>query len=468
MINFNELDDFEKHGADENVLLLCCGDIREVKAIPKCSVILIEDDVVQTDVFNTLQEVFNIFDKWDEDLKRVYYEGGSFVDLVNCCDPVIYDPISISDAIFRHVAFSRLSEERGLTAAIDHDNMLSVDVVNSIVADHRFSSLDKLKGINKITPIGNIEGDLLFQNIFDRDVFVGRVMMKLSIDKNEYRLRYNKTILKCLYKYSIMLYNKYSSFNKNEIYLNGLRSILQSGLDGNIIDTEQWQKALLENNWDKNDSFQLIQIRPNLRYDKQMYAGYFSAEIESRWQGCVCFEHQGKFMLLINCQRFLEPHKMEYKQALAYFLRESLLIAGLSRIFNDIEYLNAAYKQTEIALDFGALNAPTLWYYKFDDYVLSYILAKGMGAFEPAQICSEKLLALKNYDLKSNTEYCRTLFVYIQCKFNSTEAARKLIIQRSSFNYRLERIKEISNIDLDSNDDILYLALSFKLLKIEN
>ena len=48
-----------------------------------------------------------------------------------------------------------------------------------------------------------------------------------------------------------------------------------------------------------------------------------------------------------------------------------------------------------------------------------------------------------------------------------TRAAEELFIHRSTFLYRLEKIKEILQSDLDDPDEIFYLNFSFRLLEQE-
>ncbi|UWG96714.1 helix-turn-helix domain-containing protein [Dehalobacter sp. DCM] len=86
-----------------------------------------------------------------------------------------------------------------------------------------------------------------------------------------------------------------------------------------------------------------------------------------------------------------------------------------------------------------------------NNYVLAYILSKCTENFTAEQICSKKLIALKKHDQEKETEYYKTLFVYFECRFNASAAAKKLFIDRSSFLSRIERIREIAKIDFESN-----------------
>ncbi len=451
-----------KHAGES--LLICCGNPSGIDTLPECSVIVFEEDVAADKVFNELQDIFDLFDQWDENLKTLYYEGGSFSDMIDCCDPVTCDPISLTDNMFRFIGFSKvLSEKRGLVASVDMSSRLSIDRVNEMLTSQKFSAISKIKGTNITSPFGDIKGDLLFRNIFYQDEYVGRLMMKL-LNNDKHRIRYCKSILEHLYDYIVRLYGKYMSFDKNQIYLNSLRDLLKDALDNKAITYNQWQKAFEENGWSVSDELQLIQFKPNLRYDKNIYADYYSTEIERIWRRCVCFEYHNNLLLFINLRRFESPQKIDFKQALAYFLRETLMVAGISRVFTDMEYLRPAYKQTQIALEFGPRTSPEFWYHYFNDYALSYILSKGIDQFKPEHICSEKLLKLKRYDEEKSTDYYRTLWVYFQSLFNSTEAARRLYIQRSSFHYRMDRIQQLTGIDFNSRRELLYLAISFEIM----
>lgn len=453
----------DKRISSSDTLFICTGKYSKSLKTPEGSVISFETEVSPLAIFNCLQEIYNHFDHWDEALKDICYEGGNFVDLIDCCDPVISDPILLVDKKLHYVAYSKeMTVERGGDAFMDENNNVPVDTVNDFIADSEFQELYDIRDVFGYSS-SEVE-DMVCRNIFHRNEYVGRLLIIIS-DIDEHVKKYNIAILEHLYVYVDKLYGKYMSFNLKEIVLNSLRSLLLEALNKKEISDGQWEKALEENRWNPSDKLQLVQFRPNTRYNKNMYTKYLGTEIENKWQGCASLEYNDRLLLLVNHDKFGAPTKMNFKQTLAYFLRESLLVAGLSRIFSDMKQLSSAYEQTDIALDFGVRKTPTLWYYKFNDYELSYMLNCCTGPFEKEQICSEKLLALKQFDAEKKTEYYKTLLMYFECSLNAAAAAKKLFIHRSTFLNRMDRILEITEIDFDSNDQRLYLALSFKLLE---
>ena len=83
-------------------------------------------------------------------------------------------------------------------------------------------------------------------------------------------------------------------------------------------------------------------------------------------------------------------------------------------------------------------------------------------------LCYEKLLDLQKSDKVQNTEYMKTLRVYLEHNLNTVQSAKALFIHRSTFLYRLERIKSILETDLEDPDKLFYLNLSFRLLEGED
>lgn len=98
---------------------------------------------------------------------------------------------------------------------------------------------------------------------------------------------------------------------------------------------------------------------------------------------------------------------------------------------------------------------------------MTYILEQATRRLPGTMICHEGLLELKKHDEENQTQYMETLRVYLEQHLSATQAARELFIHRSTFLYRLDRIREILQSDLDDPEEVFYLELSFRLLEQE-
>ena len=121
----------------------------------------------------------------------------------------------------------------------------------------------------------------------------------------------------------------------------------------------------------------------------------------------------------------------------------------------------------KVPLDVGSRKKPYLWIHYFSQVAMTYILEQATKRLPGTMICHEGLLELKKHDEENQTQYMETLRVYLEQHLSATQAARELFIHRSTFLYRLDRIREILQSDLDDPEEIFYLELSFRLLEQE-
>lgn len=79
---------------------------------------------------------------------------------------------------------------------------------------------------------------------------------------------------------------------------------------------------------------------------------------------------------------------------------------------------------------------------------------------------AERVLApLLDYDTRQNANLVETLDVYLDCGGNVTEAARRLILHVNSLYYRLGRIRELGDYDLDDAETRFELQLALRALR---
>ena len=83
----------------------------------------------------------------------------------------------------------------------------------------------------------------------------------------------------------------------------------------------------------------------------------------------------------------------------------------------------------------------------------------GLSAFR------ELILPLEEYDREHRGDLVRTLTVFFEANANASEAAERLFLHRNSMAYRLDRIREITALDL--KDPRARLSLQLGLLAIE-
>ena len=191
---------------------------------------------------------------------------------------------------------------------------------------------------------------------------------------------------------------------------------------------------------------------------------------ELGWSGnheYMCLILQITYLVAFFDLTRLGKSQEEVAGKLVYFIRDTYLKAGYSRVMTGHMNLRRQYVQAKTALDVGSRKKPYLWIHYFGQVALTYILEQATRRLPGTMICHEGLLELKKHDEENQTQYMETLRVYLEQHLSATQAARELFIHRSTFLYRLDRIKEILQSELDDPEEIFYLELSFRLLEQE-
>lgn len=76
----------------------------------------------------------------------------------------------------------------------------------------------------------------------------------------------------------------------------------------------------------------------------------------------------------------------------------------------------------------------------------------------------ELVLPLANYDRERGSGLVRTLTVYFETGTNASKTSERLYLHRNSLLYRLERIQELTGLDLRDHESRLILQLGLLAL----
>ncbi|AET59914.1 regulator of polyketide synthase expression [Paenibacillus terrae HPL-003] len=86
---------------------------------------------------------------------------------------------------------------------------------------------------------------------------------------------------------------------------------------------------------------------------------------------------------------------------------------------------------------------------KFGDIEMHYMLGEAMNKEEFVDLFERKLGRLQQYDRSHGSDLLKTLFYYLENRGSLMDTANYLFIHRNSVKYRLERIRDIADFDLN-------------------
>ncbi|MBV7275597.1 helix-turn-helix domain-containing protein [Clostridium sp. PL3] len=155
----------------------------------------------------------------------------------------------------------------------------------------------------------------------------------------------------------------------------------------------------------------------------------------------------------------------DYLNNLSVFLEKQQLVGGLSHCFHDIADIHEYYLQAIKSIELGIRMNGKKTIYAYGDYSLYHLIDIASEHKDLKNFLNPSLIALINYDCKNNASYSESLYAYLSNGNSIAAAAHALNIHRNTMDYRINKIAEIMNLNLNNPDVTLNLYLSYKILK---
>ncbi|MFJ5717891.1 PucR family transcriptional regulator [Neobacillus sp. NPDC093127] len=173
-------------------------------------------------------------------------------------------------------------------------------------------------------------------------------------------------------------------------------------------------------------------------------------------------------VILIEQHRSIE-NKVESLKQLAHLICDRIAeqtkytcTIGIGRPREQLTELPSTYEEAKKAIKMSKSFNQQQKVIHFDDLGLFRLFIHS-NQEETQQFISELISPLIEYDSKNNTELMKTLEAYFQCNGNMSKIAKFLYTHYNTISYRIERIQQITKMNLENEENRLYLHLALKL-----
>ena len=145
-----------------------------------------------------------------------------------------------------------------------------------------------------------------------------------------------------------------------------------------------------------------------------------------------------------------------------------LVAAGISRPATGLSNLRVSYREAKdaagIAYELGDRDATTF----YGDLKLYQLLLalKERNLENLNQFYRDALGPLAEHDSRKQGDLIRTLSGFFEANGNLAKAAQELAVHRNTLVYRLERISELTKLDMSDSDNRLILHLALKIQRV--
>lgn len=424
------------------------GYAQQVLLVHGHDLMFIMDKTVE-DVLNDILSIFDFYNSWESSLWAAASGDNAIQKMIDCCEGVMNGPIAIADSHGHLIAFS---QEEGPHL---HDPGWLYFQENRLVPNSYASSqIRDSKGCV-------IEDWTIYPQIYNMEGFTC-IGSQIVVNGENVAAFYQQEFDKKLGYGDVQLAEVFCSvlaavvnMQDSEAEIKTVTSIISSSIQGAELDERSM--ATLREYLPSSPPYHFILV-------KSVTASINIVRKNS--------------LLEITKLIGLESISLVYGDDIVVILPKTALSAfvgafekhanpshyalGVSLPFDSIQGIRSSYLQAQSAIE---LSRGLSGVHSFQDHALERVLAEVDKLDEEIGLIHPALPVIGKYDEKNGTELYRTLKVYLENERNMVKTAQDLCVHRNTMKYRMRKIADMIDADLDDPRERAYIMLSYYLEK---
>lgn len=422
-------------------LFLCIGRPNE-KALDTFDLCVLPEYEQKGAVLNFIQRLFDRLDDWTQSLRQAAETGVEIEELLTRASDMLQNPIALLD-------------ERGHILA--QSERVEAEVLASLASKTAVES--DQKGTGFVRKLGDASApSALFTRYAIGDS--GYTLLCAAADRplyasDEIVFESLSGYLKLMLSQRTMLLGADRAHRENEAVAGLLRELLSQ---------DQPEQATLEQlahlGWSDADEYAVLALEPEDGNLRAARADAICDELERALEDSCAFTASSVIVAVVRTSCLKEDDLVDRLRGVAG--AEKLRI-GICEALEGLVFFSQRLALAKRALNRAADSGGVA---RFFNEIEAEIVS-GSLAEVPGELASLRAVrAIARFDLQHKTCYLETMEQYVKHHFNAVKTAGALFIHRSTFLYRLERIKTQFGLDLDDEDQsILHLMLSIRIAK---
>ncbi|MBR2789203.1 MAG: hypothetical protein IKD70_01105, partial [Eggerthellaceae bacterium] len=401
---------------ERDVVLVCIGESLQMRSfINKCTVIAINGKPDIFALYLAVQEVFDRYDAWNDELFELFKADADIRKIVFCSTAVFANPILVIDSSFRFIATAS-PDGRGFSERWSDEGAN----LSRYAMDHFLSGNDLRIDAHEPLFLEIIDSNALCVNLFDRsDRYIGCLIVLISERKPPRGLdalaQYLGRIIEL-------------SFEKNPSLLatehNARKSVLQDLMDGRPI--KQDQRWLL----DSGNASEYVCISIHTFGRKQpLPQNYIAGSFEIAFPGSYALLAGDGVAGIVDLAALGDSprdYRAKIDALLIPFLDSLRLCAGVSNDFSDLHDAVDYFKQAESALESGRIMNPQVSHHYYGDYALMEAVINSFSGAPIETFFPCEFRRILEHDRTSSVSFLETLDVVLSENMNYSRAAELL------------------------------------------
>jgi Regulator of polyketide synthase expression len=443
--------------APEKINLACISDIpyeTEALKFPDCNIILLPQSWNELEAFNKIQDLL------DEDLcfmvnyirlKEAIIGGQSPQQFVDLCSEILGNTVIVSGKDTKLITRSHLNDVKSILWD-EHGKYGFFS--ESTVESNQYRAMQK-KLYNSPSPV------ILRKMISDYTTITGKIEIDnfqvgyfSVMDTEKPVTKSDKRMVAAICDLLTYYFkNNYSHENEETLERNKkIQYLLKGGKDSRRFDfyteiaclhLDAGYRIMIVKHKSRRESLAVL-----LSWTMKLMPGRAIAEYGE------------------NVVAILDNDYHDEEARLDRFASEHDLYIGISEQATTADKFRECYDRALKAVELGLLLGEKKRRFYYSDYAVFHLWQMLSEYSDLSQYCHPAVPRLLEYDRSHRTDFSKTLQVFLRHNGNMSSTAETLSIHRASLLYRIEKLQELLDIDLNDVKTRNYLYASFQMMWI--
>ncbi|WP_245823785.1 PucR family transcriptional regulator [Sporomusa malonica] len=198
-----------------------------------------------------------------------------------------------------------------------------------------------------------------------------------------------------------------------------------------------------------------------------------TAFLKQHFRHVIISEMQDQIVVIIPGNDDEDKRIKQHLKSLAKLLQNAMqeilptvtFSVGIGKFYSSVVDLCRSYQEAKYALDLGRFIQEKGHITHFEDLGVIRLLSH-VSLDQLDEYYKEHLGVIIEYDEKNNTNYLETLQIYFQQNGDLNLIAEKLFMHSNTLRYRLKKIEELLDADLQKMESRVSLSVACKIVKM--
>jgi len=432
------------------------------------------------DLLDEIQSAQLVLSKWDEELSREFIAGAGLQELLDVSQDVLVNPLIMLDPAMKVLAYS------GNIAPDDTTFLRTValgftppEIMGQLIEKdygqyiRDYSDETSYRALDSISKYAGG-----FRYIKNGDLIAAGIIVHCSV--RPFTQGLIDTLEHFAKRISVLFEDtcparSFDPQAKNFPYEKYFRYLLE----GRAVDEEIAKSISNAFSYPFEAGFNLFV----LTNAKQVPPDYMLTQVLEAMPDAKCILFEGH---IVGITAFKSKYRSEdeynaaLQQTMEMLTQHLGCYCGFSRKFSNHMWVHAAYIQARTSVELGIRFLEDKNIYNtfhmsvtprkrvlfYEDLYLHHMAHCCSREMQIESLCAPELLRLLEYDKNNNTDNYKILYIYLESTRNATEAGKLLHMHRNNVNYRIRRIQELFDINLENSRMCLKIQTSFRVLDL--